>query len=39
MSTPAQHSYFVPQPSKWPLVGALALFFLGLGAAFAVNGV
>ncbi|MDK2123998.1 cytochrome c oxidase subunit 3 [Chitinimonas sp. DQS-5] len=33
----SQTGYFVPQPSKWPLVGAVALFFIGLGAAFAVN--
>ncbi|WP_137937062.1 cytochrome c oxidase subunit 3 [Chitinivorax sp. B] len=39
MSTHAEHHYYVPQPSKWPLVGAFALFFLGLGAALAVNGV
>lgn len=30
--------YFVPQPSKWPLVGSLALFLMGMGAAFAMNG-
>ena len=29
--------YYVPSPSRWPMVGALALFCLGLGAAFAVN--
>ncbi|MEW9897251.1 cytochrome c oxidase subunit 3 [Chitinivorax sp. PXF-14] len=39
MSAQAEQHYFVPQPSKWPLVGAFALFFLGLGAAFTVNGV
>lgn len=38
MSTSAEHQYFVPQPSKWPLVGAFALFFIGLGSALAVNG-
>ena len=38
MSAPAEQVYFVPQPSKWPLVGSIALFFLGLGAALAVNG-
>lgn len=32
-----QH-YFVPEPSRWPLVGAVALFCIGLGAALAVNG-
>lgn len=34
-----QPAYFVPEPSKWPLVGAFALFFIGLGAAMAVNAV
>lgn len=29
--------YFVPSPSRWPIVGALALFCLGLGAALAIN--
>ncbi|GGY15492.1 cytochrome c oxidase subunit 3 [Paludibacterium paludis] len=33
-----QTHYYVPAPSRWPMVGAVALFFLGLGAAFAVNG-
>ena len=32
-----QPAYYVPHPSKWPLVGAFALFFIGLGAALAVN--
>ncbi|MBV8464316.1 MAG: cytochrome c oxidase subunit 3 [Burkholderiales bacterium] len=34
-----QPAYFVPHPSKWPLVGAFALFFIGLGAAFVVNAI
>ncbi|MBV8680904.1 MAG: cytochrome c oxidase subunit 3 [Aquitalea sp.] len=33
-----QTHYFVPAPSRWPALGAVALFCLGLGAAFAVNG-
>jgi cytochrome c oxidase subunit 3 len=37
MHTPEQTHYFVPHPSKWPLVGSAALFCLGLGAALAVN--
>ncbi|MFC4159488.1 cytochrome c oxidase subunit 3 [Chitinimonas lacunae] len=32
-----QPDYFVPEPSKWPLVGAFALFFIGLGAALSIN--
>lgn len=34
-----QPGYFVPQPSKWPLVGSVALFSIGLGAAMSVNSV
>lgn len=30
--------YFVPQPSKWPVVGSVALLLMGMGAAFAMNG-
>ncbi|MBM5571653.1 MULTISPECIES: cytochrome c oxidase subunit 3 [Deefgea] len=29
--------YYVPAPSRWPIVGALALFFIGFGAAFSMN--
>ncbi|QZA81232.1 cytochrome c oxidase subunit 3 [Deefgea piscis] len=29
--------YFVPPPSRWPVVGAVALFFMGLGAALSLN--
>ncbi|QLG89269.1 cytochrome c oxidase subunit 3 [Chitinibacter bivalviorum] len=29
--------YFVPSPSRWPIVGACALFCLGLGAALSIN--
>lgn len=29
--------YYVPSPSKWPIVGSSALFFLGFGAAFTMN--
>ena len=36
---PLAGSYFVPAPSRWPALGALALFCLGLGAALAVNAV
>ncbi|HVF64180.1 MAG TPA: cytochrome c oxidase subunit 3 [Casimicrobiaceae bacterium] len=40
-TTPAgtQPAYFIPQPSHWPIVGAIALFLMGLGAAFWVNGI
>jgi len=30
--------YFVPHPSKWPMVGAIALAFFGFGLASWVNG-
>ncbi|HMU63538.1 MAG TPA: cytochrome c oxidase subunit 3 [Nitrosomonas sp.] len=29
--------YYVPSPSKWPIVGSSALLFLGFGAAFTMN--
>ncbi|MFO1197876.1 MAG: cytochrome c oxidase subunit 3 [Burkholderiaceae bacterium] len=31
--------YYVPSPSKWPMVGSIALTFFGLGMASWVNGV
>lgn len=31
--------YFVPQPSHWPIVGAVALFLMMLGMAMSFNGV
>jgi cytochrome c oxidase subunit III len=30
-------SYYIPQPSTWPIIGALALLFMGFGAAFTFN--
>src|SRR5574338_1123485 len=30
--------YFIPHPSKWPAVGALALIFFGFGLASWFNG-
>ena len=30
--------YYVPQPSKWPLVGSIALVFFGFGLASWFNG-
>jgi cytochrome c oxidase subunit III len=35
-NTPAPY-YFVPNPSKWPMVGAIAMLFWGFGAAGFVN--
>ncbi|NBY18568.1 MAG: cytochrome c oxidase subunit 3, partial [Betaproteobacteria bacterium] len=35
---PDSHHYFVPQPSKWPLVGSVAMVLFGYGAAGTVNG-
>ena len=37
MSEEAQH-YFVPQPSRWMIVGAFALLFMAGGAAMWFNG-
>lgn len=36
MNTAYQH-YYVPHQSHWPIVGAVALFLLGFGAAHWVN--
>jgi cytochrome c oxidase subunit III len=30
-------NYYVPPLSHWPIVGAIALLFMGFGAAFSVN--
>lgn len=32
-----QPLYFVPEPSKWPLVGSMALLGIGMGSAFTFN--
>ena len=29
--------YYIPTPSVWPMIGAIAIFFMGFGAAFTVN--
>lgn len=31
--------YFVPQPSQWPALGSLAMFFFILGASLTVNSI
>ncbi|MFO1321228.1 MAG: cytochrome c oxidase subunit 3 [Burkholderiales bacterium] len=31
-------SYYIPTPSHWPIVGSIALAFMGFGAAFVMNG-
>ena len=36
MSQEANH-YYVPSPSIWPIIGSIALLFLGFGAALSVN--
>lgn len=30
-------NYYIPPPSPYPMIGSIALFFLGFGAAFTVN--
>ena len=37
-STQGAPYYFVPSPSKWPMVGSIALTFFGFGMASWVNG-
>ena len=34
----AKPYYFIPQPSHWPITGAIALLLMGTGAAFWFNG-
>ncbi len=36
MSQETNH-YYIPTPSTWPIIGAIAIFFMGFGAAFTVN--
>ena len=31
--------YYLPSPSKWPIVGSVALFFMAYGAALMMNDV
>lgn len=38
-ASPQAPYYFVPHPSKWPMVGSIALVFFGFGLASWVNGV
>jgi cytochrome c oxidase subunit 3 len=33
----AHSSYYIPQPSTWPIIGATALLFMGFGAALTMN--
>ena len=30
--------YFIPEPSRWPIIGSVSLFFMALGAAMWFNG-
>jgi len=32
-------SYYIPQPSTWPIIGATALLLMGFGASFTMNDV
>jgi cytochrome c oxidase subunit III len=34
----SQDAYFIPEPSRWPIVGTLALFVTFVGAAGMLNG-
>lgn len=35
---PSHSAYFIPEPSRWPVVGSIALFLAFAGAAFMLNG-
>lgn len=39
MHSSSSEKYFVPSQSHWPIVGAVALFFIGYGAAHWINDV
>ena len=38
MTTTNHGDYFIPEPSKWPLVGTIALLFTAVGAATSIQG-
>jgi cytochrome c oxidase subunit 3 len=38
MSLSTSAKYFVPEPSRWPIVGSIALCLMGAGAATWING-
>jgi len=38
MTTSNHGSYFIPEPSKWPLVGTIALLTTAIGAATSLHG-
>jgi cytochrome c oxidase subunit 3 len=38
MSLSTTAKYFVPEPSRWPIVGSIALLLMGSGAAIWFNG-
>ena len=31
-------AYFIPEPSRWPIVGTLALFTMFIGGGMVLNG-
>jgi len=37
MTTSNQGNYFIPEPSKWPLVGSIALLLMVLGAVSSMQ--
>ena len=38
MSADTQATYYIPEPSHWPIVGSIALFTMMIGAATWLNG-
>ncbi len=38
MAVQTPQSYFLPSPSAWPFIGAVAVFSIFLGSALAING-
>lgn len=39
MSSAAENQYFIPEPSRWPAVAVVGLFFTLLGGALWMNGI
>lgn len=39
MSDATSNAYFIPEPSRWPLVGSIALFLMFVGGSAMLNGV
>jgi len=39
MATHSANSYYLPDPSHWPITGSVGILFMALGAALMMNGI